>query len=291
MTPSPHFLNIPAEAARNPKAPFAVLPVPYERTVSYGTGTALGPSAILTASHETEDFDEELQVPVNVEVQTLPPVKLARLDEKEAMTAIKTAALPVMRAGRFLLSLGGEHSISAPLISAAREAFGPLSVLHIDAHLDLRDKYRGTSLSHACVMRRVRETGTPTVHVAIRSCSAEEAIYVKHLKIPVFWAKDICLKSDDISWINKVIGQLGRKVYLSIDIDGLDPSFVPGTGTPEPGGLSWHQITSLVSRVVSKRNVVAADIVETAPIKGSQVSEFVAARLGLKILLHKQLRR
>jgi agmatinase len=282
---SSHFLNIPATVARNPAAPYAVLPVPYERTVSYGGGTAKGPTAILRASREIEDFDEEFFCPVNVDVQTLPPPVLRGLRDRQALAAIRASAEPVMRAGRFLLSFGGEHTVSVPLVEAAKKAFGKISILHVDAHLDLWNKYRGTSLSHACVMRRIREMGLSTVHVGIRNCSTEEISCVRREHIPIFWAKDICTTNSK-SWVEQVIRKLGPTVYISVDIDGLDPSLVPGTGTPEPGGMSWYQLTYLIRRVMSRKRVIAADIVETAPVPGSQVSEFVAARLGLKILLY-----
>jgi len=279
-----HFLNIPAKAARDPKAPYAVLPLPYEKTVSYGTGTARGPAAILHASQAVEDYDEELEVPVNLAVETLKAPSFKGLTDTRALAVIKAAALPVMKAGRFLLSLGGEHTITGPLAAAAREAFGNISILHVDAHPDLRDKFSGTKLSHGCVLRRAREMGISTTHVGIRSCSQEEASYIKKENIPVFWAKDICT-SQDTKWMDNVIRKLGNKVYLSVDIDGLDCALIQGTGTPEPGGMSWYQLTALIRKVMSRKHVVAADIVETAPMPGSQVSEFVAARLGLKILL------
>jgi len=280
-----HFLNIPAKATRDPKAPYAILPVPYEKTVSYGTGTARGPAAILHASQAVEDYDEELNVPVNLAVQTLKPPSFRRLTDSRALAAIKSAALPVMKDGRFLLSLGGEHTITGPLAAAAKEAFGKICILHIDAHLDLRDKFSGTRLSHGCVMRRAREMGISTVHVGIRSCCREEAAYIKKEDIPIFWAKDIC-KSSGTNWIKNVIRNLRGRVYLSVDIDGLDCALVQGTGTPEPGGMSWYQLIALIRQVMSKKQVIGADIVETAPMPGSQVSEFVAARLGLKILLY-----
>lgn len=280
-----HFLDIDPSMALDPTSPYAVLPLPYERSVSYGTGTARGPEAILNASHEVEDFDEELKVAVDVFPQTLPCPELDGLPDEQALDAIYTAALPVMQSGRFLLSLGGEHTVTAPLARAARDTYDSLSVLHLDAHLDLRLSYNNSPWSHACTMRRIQESGIPTTHVGIRSCSVDESRYISDTSTPVFRARDIVNRTDE-KWIDDIIKLLSAKVYVTVDIDVFDPSLVPGTGTPEPGGLDWYAITSLLRRVVESREVVAADIVEVAPINGTKVSEFVAARLGAKLLTY-----
>lgn len=281
----PFFLNIAPAAARDPRAPYAVLPLPYERTVSFGTGTARGPAAILRASREIEDFDEELRIPTALRVQTLPRPRWAGLSAVRALATIRRAAEPALRQGRFLLSLGGEHTITAPLVEAGRAVHGRLGVLQVDAHTDLRDAYRGTRLSHACVMRRVREMGVSTVHAGIRSCCREEYDLVRKRNIPVFWAADIA-RDNRNRWIRRAVDALPRKVYVTVDVDGLDPAVAPGTGTPEPGGLSWNQVTGLLREVFRRREVVAADIVEVAPIPGSYLTEFVAARLGARMLVY-----
>ncbi|MBN2302174.1 MAG: agmatinase [Lentisphaerae bacterium] len=283
--PRRYFLDISPDTASNPLAPYAVLPIPYERSVSYGTGTGGGPAAILKASHEVEDFDEELNVAVDVQAQTLPDIKSDALNDEQALNTIYAAAMPVMKAGRFLLSLGGEHTITAPLVKAAHNAYGPMSVLQLDAHLDLRNTYNNSPFSHACVMRRVREYGVPTVHVGIRSISIEDHLYVTDTLTPVFPARDI-IEMKDLKWADNIVAKLSDRVYITVDIDVFDPSLVPGTGTPEPGGLDWYAVTALLRRVIESREVVAADIVEVAPIQGTQVSEFVAARLGVKILTY-----
>lgn len=297
-----YFLDIDPETARDPTAPYAVLPLPYERTVTYGEGTAKGPAAILRASREIEDFDEELLVPMDIRVQTLPSPVFDNLSDEDTLAAIRNVAEPVLReglpalpsgrgqAGRFLLCFGGEHTITSALTAAAASVFGAVSVLHIDAHLDLRDRYEGTPFSHACVMRRVRDSGLSTVHVGVRSCSAGEYAYAEKERIPIFWARDI---HPDVNsqWVDQVTEHLVGRVYVTVDIDALAPSLVPGTGTPEPGGLSWHHITGLLREVFRSREVVAADIVEVAPVRGSQVSEFVAARLGAKMLMYHKHRK
>lgn len=285
MPPNQIFLEMGDVTARDPSCPYAVLPIPYERTVSFGTGTARGPAAILEASFQLEDFDEEFLEPMGLRVQTLPPLNFSGLGEAEAMDRISSAARTVMKARRFLLSLGGEHTITAPLVAVAKALHGRLSVLHIDAHADLRLEYGGTRGSHACVMRRVREMGIGTVSVGVRSLSAAEYRYVRTEGVPIFWAGPI-VASADASWVQAVVGLLEEPVYVTFDVDGLDPSVLPGTGTPEPGGLNWSGLLRLLRAVFAAKRVVAADIVELVPVPGSAISEFTAARAGAKMLMY-----
>ncbi|MBM4144057.1 MAG: agmatinase [Lentisphaerae bacterium] len=282
-----HFLDIPAAAARDAAAPFAVLPLPYERTVSFGTGAAGGPAAVLDASHEVEDFDEELRQPLDFAVQTLAPPELNGLDDEAALERIAAAAGRVLGGGRFLLAIGGEHTVTYPLVKAARDAHPELSVLHLDAHLDLRDTYEGTRWSHACVMRRVRELGVATVHLGMRSWSAAEQELVAAAKLPVYPAAAIPAAPDD-AWLDRLLEPLAGALYVSVDIDALDPALAPGTGTPEPGGLAWRQLLAILRGAFARRTVVAADIVEVAPIPGARVTEFAAARLGAKMLAYRR---
>ncbi|MBI2442179.1 MAG: agmatinase [Lentisphaerae bacterium] len=279
------FLDGNAANARNKRAPYAVLPVPYERTVSFGRGTARAPAAILRASRHIEAFDEELLQPLGLKVQTLPAIPCRHGRDAQVLERIGRAAAAVLQAGRFLMSLGGEHTITLPLVRAARAAYGRLTVLHCDAHLDLRDHYTNTRLSHGCVMRRVLELGVPVVSVGIRSVCAEEYQLIKERHLSVFWARAI-VAARSSAWIKQVLARLGRRVYLTIDADCLDPALMPGTGTPEPGGLSWYVLTALLRRVCATREVVATDLVETAPIPGTPVSEYTAARLATKVMLY-----
>ena len=277
------FLSSDPALARDSAAPYAVLPIPYERTVSYGTGTSRGPAAILSASLQIEEFDEEFRAPFGLRVQTLPALGFAGLTEGEAMDRIYLAARRVLSRRRFLLSLGGEHTITGPLVAAARSVAGCRSVLQIDAHTDLRTEYTGTPFSHACVMRRVREMGVRTVGVGIRSVSPREHDYILAEQVPLFWARDIA-EAHDESWIRRVVDLLDEPVYITVDVDGFDPSLMPGTGTPEPGGLSWYPVMRLLRSASEARRVIAADVVELAPIPGPAVSEFTAARLAARIL-------
>ena len=283
-----HFLELDPENVNNPDAPYAVLPAPYERTVSFGQGTAGAPQAILYASQHIEPFDEELKISPRLRVQTLPEIDCRNGSEEQALQTIRKTARSVMARRRFLMTFGGEHTITAPLVEAAREPWPSLSVLHLDAHLDLRDEYHGNRLSHACVMRRVLDMNVPIVHIGIRSLCEEEYQLVTDRGLSVFWARDITNPSAD-AWMDQVIARLTRQVYVSLDADGLDPSLMPGTGTPEPGGLTWQAITSLLRRLCSERQVVAADLVEVAPIPGTPLCEYTAARLAAKLMAYHAL--
>jgi agmatinase len=279
------FMGLPPEYSDPATARYAVLPVPYEGTVSYKSGTARGPAAILDASQQVEWFDEELHGEfVAAGVATHPVVRSAR-DPEEQMRRVRRAAAPIVRAGRFLLSLGGEHSITAPLVEAVAAERGPISVLQIDAHADLRDSYGGTRRSHAAVMRRVLETTGRICQVGIRNFSKEEFESCPR-QVADFLTPEAIAR--DPRWTDRALAMLGERVYVTIDIDGFDPSIAPGTGTPEPGGLTWSQGLALLRRVCREREVVAADIVEVRPIPPNHVTEFLAARLAYKIVSYTQ---
>ncbi len=264
-------------------ARLVVLPAPMEASVSYGRGTSAGPAAILRASRELELFDEETRRPYwrPGELHTLAPLALPETPE-EAVAAITDAARPVVQRGKFLFTLGGEHTVTAGALRAVAERHPRLGVLVIDAHLDLRDHYQGERWSHACVCRRLLEEHDVTlVWCGTRSFSLEEARLVEERGLPVFAAHERDARG---SWIAAAIAKLPEQVYLSIDIDGLDPAAVPGTGTPEPGGLTYREVVSLIRELARQRRIVAADLTEVAPIPGQQVSEFTAARLAAKLL-------
>ncbi len=181
--------------------------------------------------------------------------------------------------------LGGEHSVSAPVIRAHAEKFHNVSILQIDAHADLRDEYDGTPHSHASIMARVvKDLRIPSVQVGIRSISAEEARSLDSgIPTKIFWAKDIVGRID---WIDAAIDSLTENVYLTIDIDGLDPSLVPTTGTPEPGGLGWYEVLTLIRKLAEKRNVVGMDLVEFAKAENSDAPAFLCAKLVYKSLAY-----
>jgi agmatinase len=285
-TPMPpeNFGGIPEEHSLYETARAVIFPVPLERSASYEYGTRNGPSAILAASRNLELYDDELELEPYKEIgiATLRAIDTADGTMDEVTTELYTAQLGILEDGKFPVALGGEHSLTPPLVSATAKKFRDLTVLQIDAHADLRDEYQGNPASHACTMRRVVEV-CPAVQVGIRSLSEEEAKAIPHLRTKIYWAKDI-VRAPMKAWIAKVLDDLSAHVYLTIDVDGFDPSIIPATGTPEPGGLDWHQVTSLVRAVADHKKIVAMDIVELLPQDGDHASDFLAAKLVYKCL-------
>jgi agmatinase len=285
-TPMPpeNFGGLPDEHSQYATSRAVIFPVPLERTTSYEHGTRNGPAAILAASRNMELYDEELELEPYKEIgiHTLPAIDTSDGALDEVISEIFTAQLGLLEDGKFTVALGGEHSLTPPLVSATAKKFKDLSVLQIDAHADLRDEYHGNPASHACAMRRVVEV-CPAVQVGIRSLSVEEAQAIPHLNTSIYWAKDIA-RAPLKSWIAKVLADLSPNVYLTIDLDGFDPAFVPATGTPEPGGLDWMQVTSLIRAVADHKKIVGMDVVELLPQPGDHASDFLAAKLVYKCL-------
>jgi len=260
-----------------------ILPVPLDRTTSYVPGTRNGPREILAASAQVELWDEELGADPHVHgIVTLPEMEMhASMDE--CLAEVHRVASAVMARDKFLLTLGGEHSLTPPLVQAAVETFGALTVLQIDAHADLRDSYMDMPNSHACAMRRVLDHA-PTVQVGIRNISESEVEALPSLEARLFYDWNM---RDDPDWMDTVVSALGPKVYLTIDADGIDPSLMPAVGTPEPGGLTWPELTRLLRKVFRARDVVAADLVELCPLPGVASPNFVCAKLVYKMLGYK----
>ena len=262
-----------------------VLPVSYEGTVSYGTGTAAGAMAIVDASRNMELYEEETDSEVyKIGIHTLDEFK-PRPTPDEMMSDLYEHATDILRQDKFLCMLGGEHSVSAPIIKAHAEKYHNLSVLQIDAHADLRDTYDGTPHSHASIMARVvKDMQIPSVQVGIRSISADEARALDSgLPTKIFWARDIVGRTD---WIHSAVESLTENVYLTIDIDGLDPSIVPTTGTPEPGGLGWYETLKLIRKLAEKRRVVGMDLVEYSYFEEYDSPAFLCAKLVYKSLAY-----
>lgn len=277
-----NFLGLPAKLAGYEAARVAVLPVPYDATTSYNPGTRNGPRAIISASQQVEWYDTDLaRESQGCGVATLPALEPDARGPAAMQERIYRAARKVVRDGKFLLTLGGEHGISTALVRAVRAKHRKLSVLQIDAHADLRDEYQGSPDSHAAVMRRIQQLGVHSVGVGLRSFSRPEAQRIRRDGLLRFTARDCHTRQD---WIERTVDALHEDVYLTIDIDGFDPSAAPGTGTPEPGGLDWFQVTDLLAQVARQRRIVAADIVEVSPAAGSHVTEFLAARLAYRVI-------
>ncbi|GMU38721.1 MAG: agmatinase [Phycisphaerae bacterium] len=285
----PGFLGLEAKDSDYKHSRFVVLPIPYDATTSYNVGTRHGPEAILRASGQVELFDEELGGEFHrAGVATLLPVEAEARGPEAMHEAIFRAARPVVAAGKFLFGLGGEHGVTSGLVRAVMTKHKKLSVLQIDAHSDLRDAYHGSPYSHASVMRRVVDYGATLVPVGIRAVSAEDHRFMKRAGIRPVTARD-CMMTED--WVDRILDSLGDTVYVTIDIDGFDPAYAPGTGTPEPGGLDWYQVTGLLRLVAAEKNIVAADLVEVMPLPGQTVTEFLAARLAYKLMAYVQARK
>lgn len=262
-----------------------VLPVSYEGTVSYGTGTGAGAMAIIEASRNMELYEEETDAEVyKLGIHTLR--EFTPRETPEAMMGdLYDRSTELLKSDKFLCMLGGEHSISAPVIKAHAEKYHDLSVLQIDAHADLRDTYDGTPHSHASIMARVvKDLRIPSVQVGIRSISADEArLIATGIPTKIFWAKDIVGRTD---WIDSAIDSLTDNVYLTIDIDGLDPSLVPTTGTPEPGGLGWYETLALIRKLAARKRIVGMDLVEYSYVENYDSPAFLCAKLVYKSLAY-----
>ncbi len=282
-----NFLGLEGPDADFEKSKVVILPVPYERTVSFRGGCSRGPGAILEASRAIELYDDELLCcPSDSGIHTHGELE-CEINPGEMVKSVKETCRGLAKKGKFVITVGGEHSVTAGAFAAQKEIHSKLSVLSIDAHCDLRDSYQGSRFSHACVMRRVLETGAAVVVAGVRSMSAEEAEFARTSKdLFIFRADDIAgLKSrKDMA---RIVEKLGQKVYLSIDVDGLDPSIMPSVGTPEPGGLGWPETTALIREVFGMRNVVGMDIVELSPIPGICAPDFTAAKLIYKAIGYK----
>jgi agmatinase len=261
-----------------------ILPVPLDRTTSYIPGTRGGPHEILVASSHMELWDEETRTDVHrIGIFTLPEMEFPFATMEEVMREIRRVAGELVARGKFPVVLGGEHSITAPIVAAVAAKHPGLSVLQIDAHADLRDSFMGTPHNHACAMRRVLEYARCT-QVGIRSLSTEEAAVAPTLPTEIFYDFNMRNNAD---WIDRVIDTLSEQVYITIDVDGFDPAIMPATGTPEPGGLSWYEGLALLRRVIERRTVVACDLVELSPIPGNVAPNFLCAKLVYKILTYR----
>lgn len=282
--PSQNFLGLSEKHGQYDTARYAILPIPYDGTTSYTPGTRFGPAAIIDASHHVEWFDEELLAECyRSGIATLEPL-VPNVAGPEAMQQeIFRRARRIVRDGKFPFGMGGEHGISAALIRAVMTRHRKLSVLQIDAHCDLRDEYLGSPYSHASVMRRVLDMGATIVPVGIRSVAIEDYRCMKRAGIQPITARE-CHTDDN--WLDATIDALGDTVYITIDIDAFDPAYAPGTGTPEPGGLDWYQVTALLRLVTAEKKVVGADLVEVSPIPGQTVTQFLAARLIYKLICY-----
>ena len=286
---STKYFGLPDEFSSAENSRVTIVPCPYEATTSYGKGTAKGPAAILEASQQVELFDDELWVePYVVGVQTADPVHMdaQTAETEEPFKALQDAVSPLVEFNKFPIIIGGEHSLTMGGIKACIGKYPDLSILQVDAHADLRQTYDGQVYSHACASYHMYKTLTePNItQVGIRNISKGEAEWMESEQpnIHIFWARN-----QDKWNFSEIISTLSDNVYLTIDVDGLDGSLMPATGTPEPGGMTWYQLMDLIKQLCIRKNVVAADVVEFSPIEGMHAPSFLVAKLIYKIIGYK----
>jgi agmatinase len=290
----PHtFLGLDESAGDFSTASAVIFPVPYESTTSYGGGTRVGPGAIVDASRYIELYDQELDCEAGalVGIHTLPALELTRAGATPAMAELREAYARVAEVSgdRFLMMLGGEHSVSSPAILAQADRHAErITVLQMDAHADLRPQYEGTPNSHASAMARVLDRAD-VVAVGIRAVSSEEMeVHRGADGSTIIWADEMW---ENDRWMDRALEALGPKVYLTFDVDYFDPKYVPSTGTPEPGGGDWYRTLKFLKRVYQEREVVAADVVELAPTPGLHAPDFLVAKLVYKLISYRFLDR
>ena len=288
--PAPdNFLALEAPHGSLAGARVLVLPVPLEATVSWGGGTAGGPRAIIAASQQVELYDREHdgEPALDYGVHTLPALALSH-DPAVAVAEIAAAVADAAATGRLVVALGGEHTISAGVNHGLLDALGtPLTVVQLDAHSDLRDEYDGTPFSHACVARRILEDPRveQVLQLGVRSVDAEEVAFARASdgRVRVWYAEDV----HGGAWRDEFAARVrGRRIHLTIDVDGLDPAVVPATGTPEPDGLSWQEALRIIATTAAEGSIVGIDCVELAPQPGLHHADFAVAKLLYKTITY-----
>ena len=282
--PSLNFLDLRSLPVKEAEA--VILPIPYEATVTYGAGTREGPEAILAASRQVELWDEEenWDPSAAIALATAAPIFPEVSGPAAMLDKIRKIVQPWLAEGKFSAALGGEHAITVGLVSAMLARPPDLTVVALDAHADLRERYDGSAQSHACVMRRVYELGRPLVLMGVRSYSEDEYNLLRVApRLKVFKARDLARPEEFEAALGHLQGIPGP-VYLSVDLDALDPGIMPAVGTPEPGGLTYYQTLSIIETLARRGPIIGLDLVELAPIPGNRVSEFTAARLLYKAL-------
>ncbi|MDO9528084.1 MAG: agmatinase [Syntrophales bacterium] len=275
------FGGLYSEYSSFENATFVVVPVPYDLTTSYQAGARNGPSAIIDASCQMELYDEELRVETYLSgIHTLSPLEVEAGGPEKMIETVRERIAYILSFDKIPVIIGGEHSISLGSVQAMKEKYPTLSVLHLDAHADMRNSYQGTPFSHACVSRRISEI-CPVVQVGIRSMSAEEATFIKENGIKIF-PPDFLHENPLLE--REICKNLSKDVYLTIDLDVLDPSIMPAVGTPEPGGVCWNDLTRLIKEVSNNCKIRGFDIVELAPIPGMVAPDYTAAKLTYRVM-------
>jgi agmatinase len=264
-----------------------VVPVPFDGTTCYRPGTREGPQAIIDASRNLELYDPELRrAPYRVGIHTLRAVEIVQGNAEGMVQRVEQVTGALLDAGKFVVTLGGDHLTSIGAVRAFAQRFPGMTVLQLDAHADLREEYEGSALSSATIMRRVLEVCPRTAQVGIRSLSEPEARLAEERRLPMWLASDLHAETlrGQRGWVDEVLAALGDEVYVTVDVDVFDPALLPGTGTPEPGGLGWYDVLDLLAAVTRARRVVGCDVVELSPLVEGHVSPVVAAKLAYKLI-------
>ncbi len=279
-----HYADMDEEYTGFKKAKVVILQAPYEKTATYKKGTVKGPSAIIDASKKMELFDDELnQETYKIGIHTMEPMAVENMEPEAMVDNVYKATSDVLKANKFPVMLGGEHSVSIGAVKAFKEAYPNISVLHLDAHYDLRDEYFGSKFNHGCVARRISEM-CPIVQTGTRSLSKEEKEFLASQangRVKTISVYDIL---EMPLWKDVISNSLSENVYISIDLDAFDPSLMPAVGTPEPGGLGWYETLDLLRNVSKDKKIVGFDVVELCPIKDQIASDFLAAKLVYRLL-------
>ncbi len=276
-------LRSDAEAWKASRA--VIIPVPYDGTTTFISGTREGPRAIIMASRELEPYDEEMAIePCEHGIFTLDELPINVRSPEDMLEIVRKVGLQVLQSGKIPVLLGGEHLITLGMIQALKDShlYSSVTVLHLDAHADLKDEYQGSKYSNACVIRRIIDY-FPTVSAGIRSLTKEEHEFSIRENIPIYFAKDI-IKEPSL-W-DSLLNELSDQVYITIDLDVLDPSDMPAVGTPEPGGVKWYDLIGFLKKVCLNKRVVGFDVMELCPVPGMIFPDFTAARLVYKILAY-----
>ncbi|MBM3948652.1 MAG: agmatinase [SAR202 cluster bacterium] len=278
----PTFLALSPDEADLLSARVVLLPVPYDGTTSYMGGARYGPRAIITASAQMEDFDLELDRDIaKVGIFTAPELVPDVSGPEAVVAAVRRSVAGYAKSGKVVGVLGGEHSVTVGAVRAFADLHPNLSVLYFDAHADLRDEYMGSRWSHACAARRVLET-CPVVHVGVRSLSEGERRFIRQKRLPVtYWPET---KGSRRELSERLLDGLSENVYVSVDLDVLDPSLMPAVGTPEPGGMSWGEVTGILKAVGAARRIVGFDVMELSPREGPESCAYTAAKLTYKLI-------
>jgi agmatinase len=276
-----NFFELPDALSNYENSKFVILQVPYEKTTTYVNGTKNGPAAFLKASLEFEFYDDELgKDSCGDGICTLNALEIDNKPEI-MVDVVKDNVKKLIEDNKFPIIVGGEHTITVGCVKAFNEKYDELSILQLDAHADLKEENYDGKFNHGCAMKRCLDICPSLVPVGIRSLNHDEVDFAKEKDIKIFWAKDVV---DNDNWFEEAISRLSKNVYITIDLDGFDPSWMPAVGNPEPGGLQYYRTLRFLRKVCQERNVVGFDVVELCPIKNDVSSDLAAAKFMYKVI-------